>query len=110
MQASHTATLWLVFILGCVLSHCGVVAGNKRSVGFCFCFCFFPSSSGFRNWCILRHAGPCSTEKWKRASEEAAVERLVSDVFQRDSLRCSELSFSPSVNLLPLHSWRIAVS
>ena len=30
MQASHTATLWPVFILVHVLSHCGAVAGNKN--------------------------------------------------------------------------------
>ena len=53
MQASHTATLWPVFILACVLSHCGVVAGNNGSVGvfllLLFFLCSFPSSSGFRN-------------------------------------------------------------
>ena len=34
MQALHTASLWPVFILVCVLSHCGVVAGNKKTVEF----------------------------------------------------------------------------
>ena len=71
---------------------------------------FFPSSSsGFLNWCVLRHEGPCSAEKGK-----------CSPVFERrGSLRAAgvwclpeglvtlfELSFSPSVNPLPLHSWR----
>ena len=45
-DALHTATLWPVLILGCVLSLCGVVAGNKRSVCFvclfvCLFVCFF---------------------------------------------------------------------
>ena len=34
MQASNTAVLRPVFILVCVLSHCGVVAGNKNLLRF----------------------------------------------------------------------------
>ena len=41
MQAPHTAALWPVFILVCVLSHCGVVAGNKNLLRFFFVFFFW---------------------------------------------------------------------
>ena len=91
MHASHTATLWPVFILVCVLSHCGIVAGDKKL------------DASFVTGVPVRLR---SGSVLRSSSDEAAVERLVSGVFQRDSSRCSESSFSLSVNPLPLHSWR----
>ena len=43
MQASHTAAFRPVFIFVRVLSHCGVVAGNKKTVSF---FSPSPGSKG----------------------------------------------------------------
>ena len=81
MQASHTAALWPVFILVCVLSHCGVVAGNKNLLR----FACFPSSG------LRVPVRPRSGSVLLSSSDEAAFEQLVSGVFQRDSSRCFEL-------------------
>ena len=56
---------------------------------------FSSSSSRFLNWCLLRHGVPVRPRNGsvlRSLSDGAAVERLVSGVFQRDSSRCFEFS------------------
>ena len=78
------------------------------STGF---FVFYPSS-GFPDWCIFRHGGPCSAEKWKCSVFKRRGSLRAASVWclPEGLVTLFQLSFSPNVNPLPLHSWLLANS